>query len=212
MTTRYQIQISTREWAGSLTNGRWVPAIDGTYNQTSKSAEEASTFDTREEAEGEAEELREYLRDEDERNGDGDPEWSVRVEEVEIDDATEDHRADVDALAEFAGIELRLRRDEDAPPQWRWAVWGWSPDVETEDKSQIVGSGENPTAAIDGARRQIQEWRDAGTTGAAVDHAESERQRDADIRAEDARTERPAGEWPEHDPADDEDPGVEGRA
>ncbi len=83
MAMRYQVQISTHEWAGSVTNGRWVPAIDGTYNQTSMGAEEASTFGSREVAELEAEELREFLRDEDEFLEREAEERSVRVEEIE---------------------------------------------------------------------------------------------------------------------------------
>lgn len=38
---RYQVQV-TGDWAGS--GGSWRPAIDGTLNQTDKSAAEASTF------------------------------------------------------------------------------------------------------------------------------------------------------------------------
>jgi hypothetical protein len=54
---KYQVQVRASEWAGRLTNMRWVPAVDGTYNATGQDAEEASTFDTLEEAETVAERM-----------------------------------------------------------------------------------------------------------------------------------------------------------
>lgn len=48
----YRIEVSSTEWAGTLTNGRWVPAVAGIYNHgTDMSDEDASTFPTRAEAE-----------------------------------------------------------------------------------------------------------------------------------------------------------------
>lgn len=45
----YQVQVICNEWAGGLQSG-WRPAIAGALNQTGLSDEEASTFDTEEEA------------------------------------------------------------------------------------------------------------------------------------------------------------------
>lgn len=50
MTTRFMVQVRG-EWAGAAADGRWHPLCSGTLNQTGKSDEWASTFDTREEAE-----------------------------------------------------------------------------------------------------------------------------------------------------------------
>lgn len=48
--TRYMIQVLANEWAGTLRDG-WRPGVDGTLNNTNMSPEEASTFDTRADAE-----------------------------------------------------------------------------------------------------------------------------------------------------------------
>lgn len=45
----YRVEVRG-EWAGAADDGRWRPLCSGTLNQTGKSDEEASTFDTREEA------------------------------------------------------------------------------------------------------------------------------------------------------------------
>ena len=45
---RYRIEVHG-EWAGMV--GAWRPAISGTLNQTGRDDVEASTFDTRDEAE-----------------------------------------------------------------------------------------------------------------------------------------------------------------
>jgi len=91
VSTKFQIQVSAETWAGCASNGRWVPAIDGTVNQTLMPAQEASTFDTREEAEAELAQLAKWA---DEENS----EAKFRVEEVDE--------------------EIRLTPDEQAALTW----------------------------------------------------------------------------------------------
>lgn len=63
--------------------------------------------------------------------------------------------AELDALAEFAGLNLRLEHDPDAPLPW--AVWG-SDGIEAED---IAGAGVTASEAIEDARAQIRTWVEA---------------------------------------------------
>jgi hypothetical protein len=85
---RWQVQISIDQWAGAAVDGRWVPGIAGTYNQTDLDDAAASTFASEGEAEREAEDLRAYVRQEQaEREHDGGHygEWEVRVEAIDIE-------------------------------------------------------------------------------------------------------------------------------
>ena len=45
----HTIQVQSNEWAGTLRDG-WRPAIDGTLNSSEFSADEASTFESFEDA------------------------------------------------------------------------------------------------------------------------------------------------------------------
>jgi hypothetical protein len=70
-------------------------------------------------------------------------------------------QSDLDALAEFYGLELRLREsdlDEYYHDSFAWAVWGWNPTSETEDDADIIGAGESQSEAIESARKQLREW------------------------------------------------------
>ena len=67
----YRIMVKAREWAGRSASG-WVPAISGTLNQTGKSDEEASTFDTY----AEALDVADTLVDP-ELRGERDAEWAI---------------------------------------------------------------------------------------------------------------------------------------
>lgn len=72
-----------------------------------------------------------------------------------IDEVTEAeciHCHALRAMAEFAGCELRIDRDEDAP--LLWAVWA---DGEPGD-GDIAGAGDTPAQAIDDARKTIRGW------------------------------------------------------
>lgn len=60
--------------------------------------------------------------------------------------------SELDALAEFAGLNLRLEHDDDAPMPW--AVWG-SDGIDAED---LLGAGESPSEAIEDARNTIRGW------------------------------------------------------
>ena len=46
----WRIEVQCQEWGNTLQDG-WRPAIDGSLNQTGMTADEASTFTTRREAE-----------------------------------------------------------------------------------------------------------------------------------------------------------------
>lgn len=63
-----------------------------------------------------------------------------------------EHAEELDGLAEYAGLNLRLEHDPEAP--MLWAVWGgdgW-------DEEEIIGAGDSPSEAIEDARQQIQRW------------------------------------------------------
>lgn len=66
------------------------------------------------------------------------------------------YTAELDALAVFAGLNLRIEHDAAAPLPW--AVWG-SDGIEDED---IIGAGESPSEAIEDARAQVRMWAEAG--------------------------------------------------
>jgi hypothetical protein len=67
-----------------------------------------------------------------------------------------DTATELDLLAQAHGMELRLERDEKAPKLF--AVWGWSPDDETEDDRDIIGAGDTETEAINDARETMRSW------------------------------------------------------
>ncbi len=63
-----------------------------------------------------------------------------------------EHAEELDGLAEYAGLNLRLEHDPEAP--MLWAVWGgdgWNDE-------EIIGAGDSPSEAIEDARRQIRAW------------------------------------------------------
>ena len=59
---------------------------------------------------------------------------------------------ELDALAEFAGMNLRFDHDESAPLPW--AVWGGD-GIDNED---IIGAGASPSEALEAAREQVRQW------------------------------------------------------
>lgn len=62
-------------------------------------------------------------------------------------------QAEIDALAEWSGLNLRLDHDESAPLPW--AVWYTIPESGDED---ILGAGESPSEAIEDARNTARQW------------------------------------------------------
>lgn len=74
---------------------------------------------------------------------------------VAASDADTDSCRELDALAEFSGLNLRLENDAEAPMPW--AVWG-SDGIEAED---IAGAGVTASEAIEDARNQIRTWVEA---------------------------------------------------
>ncbi len=60
---------------------------------------------------------------------------------------------ELDALAEAAGLNLRLDLDRDAP--LLWAVWSHDGNGSDED---IIGAGDSPSAALEDARKTIRGW------------------------------------------------------
>jgi hypothetical protein len=66
------------------------------------------------------------------------------------------YTAELDALAVFGGLHLRLEHDEAAPMPW--AVWG----SDGGDDEDIIGAGDSPSEAIEDARHTIRGWRVSG--------------------------------------------------
>ena len=80
---KFQVQVSGR-FGGGL--GGWRPACTGTENQTGGSDEDASTFDTYDEAEAYADHLRTtYVDARDDESGHASPRDEIRFRVVTLD-------------------------------------------------------------------------------------------------------------------------------
>lgn len=82
------------------------------------------------------------------------------IEGVGDADGLGELQAELDGLAECFGVELRMRRDDEAP--LLWAVWHWSPDCQAEADAEIIGAADHPLAAIEEAREQLLTWERGG--------------------------------------------------